>query len=128
MFVSNNDIMAQLTKREEEIMQVIWDLENPFIKEIWEALPEPRPHYNTVATLVKFLEKKGFIGKEKLGNTYRYFVLINKEDYREEHIEELKTKYFDNSLPNMLAHFAKKEKLSEEEIARLIKIIKSNNS
>ncbi len=120
--------MQELTKREDQIMQVIWRLKKAFIRDVVEQLPEPRPHYNTVATIIKILVKKGVLQSELLGNTHQYSPTIDFETYREEHIEELKEKFFDNSFPKMLAHFAKKEHLSEEEIEELIKIIKSKKS
>lgn len=120
--------MEQLTRREEEIMQVIWRLKKAFIRDIVEALPDPKPHYNTVATIVKILVKKEVLKSEKIGNMYRYIPTLNFEDYREDHMTELKEKFFDNSFPKMMAHFAKKEKLTEAEIEELIKIIKSKKS
>ena len=128
MFVSKWNHMGQLTKREEEIMQIIWRLGKAFIREIVEAYPEPKPHYNTVATLVKILEKKEILASKRLGNMHQYSPTVNFEDYREEHVANLKEKYFDNSFPQMLAHFAKKENLTEAEQAELIRIIQSKKS
>ncbi len=120
--------MDQLTKREEQIMQVIWRLEKAFIRDIVDELPAPKPHYNTVATIIKILVKKGVLKSEKMGNMHRYSPAINFEDYREDHIADIKEKYFDNSFPKMLAHFAKKENLTEAEKEELIKIIQSKKS
>lgn len=120
--------MKALTKREDQIMQIIWRLKKAFIRDIVNEFPEPHPHYNTVATLVKILEKKGVLQSEKMGNTYQYRPTQDFDTYREEHIEGIKEKFFDNSFPKMMAHFAKKEKLSEEEKEELIRIIKSKRS
>jgi len=117
--------MKKLTEKEDQIMQVIWKLEQAFIRDIVAELPDPKPHYNTVATLVKILVKKGFLKSEKLGNTDQYSPKISMETYRSEDIKEIKKKYFGNSLPKMMAHFAKQEKLSNQEIEDLIRIIKS---
>lgn len=117
--------MKKLTEREDQIMQVVWQTEGLFIRNIVEALPSPKPHYNTVATIVKILVKKGFLTSAKFGNTDRYSAVIAMEDYRKEHIEDIKEKYFGNSLTKMMAHFAKQEKLSDKEIDDLITIIKS---
>ena len=117
--------MKRLTEREEQIMQVIWQTGGVFIRDIVKALADPKPHYNTVATIVKILVKKGFLRSEKFGNTDKYSALIQIETYRKEHIEDIKKKYFGNSLPKMMAHFAKQEKLSNKEIDELIGIIKS---
>ncbi len=120
--------MKKLTEREDQIMQIVWQTEEIFIRDIMEALPKPEPHYNTVATIVKILVKKGFLKSEKMGNTDRYSAAIPMETYREEHIEDIKEKYFGNSMPKMMAHFAKQEKLSDKEIDELIEIIKSKKA
>ncbi len=120
--------MKKLTEREEQIMQVIWQQDGVFIREVVEQFPKPKPHYNTVATIVKILVKKGFLKSEKIGNTDRYSAKITIEDYRKEDIKDIKKKYFGNSLPKMMAHFAKQEELSDKEIKELITIIKSKKS
>ena len=120
--------MKEFTKREEEMMQVVWRLKKAFIREIIEELPEPKPHYNTVATIVKILVRKGYLQSELLGNTHQYSPTKKYEDYLQQHISEIKEKYFENSLPKLFAHFAKQEKLSEEEKEELIKIIKAKKS
>ncbi len=117
--------MNRLAKREEEIMQIVWRLKTVFIRDIIKALPEPKPHYNTVATIVKILVKKGFLTAEMLGNTHQYQPTIDFEQYRDEHLLNIKKHYFGNSFPNMIAHFAKKENLSDTEIEELMKIISS---
>lgn len=120
--------MKQLTKREDQIMQIVWRLEKAFIKDIVEAFPAPKPHYNTVATLVKILVKKEVLKSEKIGNTHLYSSAVDFEKYREDHLGDVKEKFFNNSFPKMLSHFAKQEKFSEEELQELIDIIKSNKS
>ena len=120
--------MKSLTKREEQIMEVIMKLKNAYIKDIREAMPAPQPHYNTVATIVKILVKKGILQSEMLGNTHQYSPTVDFEDYREEHVSSLKEKFFGNSFPSMMAYFAKQESLSEEEMEELIRIIKSKKS
>jgi len=118
--------MLELTKREDQIMQIIWRLEKAIIRDIVGNFPEPKPHYNTVATLVKILVKKGVLNSEMIGNTHQYSATENFETYREEQIIQIKKKFFDNSMPKMMAHFARQEKMSDKEIAELIKIIKSD--
>src|SRR5690242_17658384 len=117
--------MVKLAKREEQIMQVFWDLENAIIKEVIPHLPDPKPHYNSVATMVKILEEKGFLDHETIGNVYRYFPVINREDYQRHFMKDIVSQYFDNSYPRMLAFFAKEQNLSEEELKEIIKLIKS---
>jgi predicted transcriptional regulator len=117
--------MKQLTKAEDQIMQIVWRLKTVFIRDIIEELPAPKPHYNTVATIVKILVKKGFLKSELLGNTHQYTAVISFESYRKVHLSNIKKNYFGNSLPNMITYFAKGEKLSEADVRELIKIIKS---
>lgn len=119
--------MKELTKREDQIMQIIWKLESAFIKDIVAEFPEPQPHYNTIATLVKILVKKEVLKAEKIGNTYQYSPVQDFESYREETIGDIKEKFFDNSFPKMLSHFARKERLTDEQRAELIKIIKDQS-
>ena len=110
-------------------MQALWTLKQAFVKDILEALPEPKPHYNTIATIVKILaNKKGFLKAELIGNTHLYSPTKAFENYKDQYFDEMKKNYFGNSFPKMLAHFAKKENLTDAEKEDLIKIIKSNNS
>jgi len=117
--------MQKLAKREEQIMQACWQLGNAFIKEIIGELPDPKPHYNSVATMVRILEEKGFLDHESFGNTFRYFPVISKEDYQKHAVGDIVKQYFNNSYPNMLAYFAKEQKLSKAELNEILNIIKS---
>jgi len=118
--------MQKLAKREEQIMQVFWSLEKAFIKEVIPELPDPKPHYNSVATMVKILEDKGFLSHESVGNIFRYFPVITKEDYQKHAMKDIVSQYFDNSYPSMLAFFAKEQKISESELNEILEIIKSS--
>ncbi len=119
--------MKELTKREDQIMRIVWRLKKAFIREIIEEFPEPKPHYNTVATIVKILaNKKGFLVAELMGNTHQYSPSSDFEAYLNNDLADIKQDYFGNSLPRMFAHFAKKENLTEAEKEELIQIIKSN--
>nr|WP_321234934.1 BlaI/MecI/CopY family transcriptional regulator [uncultured Psychroserpens sp.] len=120
--------MEKLTKREDQIMQIIWDLKTAFIRDVIEKLPEPKPHYNSVATIIKILVKKGILKSEKIGNTHLYSPVAEFEDYRDKNLTDIKKKFFGNSLPKMMAYFAKEESLSDEEISELIEVIKSNKT
>ena len=112
--------MEKLTKKEEEIMRVIWKLEKAFIQDIVDDLPEPKLHYNTISTVVKFLHEKKFVEKRKYGNMYQYHPLVSQEDYKSEAMDDMAEKFFDNSYTNMIAHFASKEKISEEELKDIL--------
>lgn len=117
--------MQKLTNKEQEIMEILWTLKEGFIRDVLEQYKEPKPHYNTVATLIKILVKKGFLQSEKLGNMHRYKPLISFDKYKNEDLNEIKKKYFNNSLTKLFSHFAKSENLSKAEQEELIKIIKS---
>ena len=117
--------MQKLAKREEQIMQACWRLGVAFIKEIIAELPDPKPHYNSVATMVRILEDKGFLDHETLGNTFRYFPVISKEQYQKHAVGDIVSKYFDNSYPSMLAYFAREQRLSQKELNEILEIIKS---
>ena len=120
--------MQKLAKREEEIMQILWKLEKGFIKEIIEEMPEPKPHYNTVSTIVRILSDKGFIGHKTFGNTHQYYPLLEKENYQKDAITDVLKKYFDNSYSKMVAHFAKEEKISQDELEDIINLIKKEEN
>ena len=117
--------MQKLAKREEQIMQACWHLGRAFIKEIIAELPDPKPHYNSVATMVRILEEKGFLGHEALGNTFQYYPTISKEQYQEHAFDDIVKKYFNNSYPSMLAYFAKEQKISQEELNEIFALIQS---
>ncbi len=118
--------MQKLAKREEQIMQAVWNLEKSFIKEIIQELPDPKPHYNSVATMLKILEEKGFLAHEIVGNIFQYHPVLSKEDYQKHAMKDIVSQYFDNSYSRMLAFFAKEQKLSDTELNEIVNIIKSN--
>jgi BlaI family penicillinase repressor len=119
--------MQKLAKREEQIMQVFWTLQKAFIKEIIPEMPDPKPHYNSVATMVKILEEKGFLGHEAVGNIYQYYPTISKEDYQRHSMKDIVSQYFDNSYSNMLAFFAKEQNMTDDEINDIVNLIKNKN-
>lgn len=106
-------------------MQVFWDLQKAFIRDVIPLLPDPKPHYNSVATIVKILEEKGFLGHETVGNIYCYFPVISREDYQKHAMKDIVSQYFDNSYPRMLAFFAKEQNLTAEELNEIVNLIKS---
>ena len=113
-----------LTKAEEEIMQVLWKLEKAFIKDIVDELPEPKPHYNTVSTIIKILEDKGFAGHESFGKSNRYFPEVKKDDYTKKTMTQFLKGYFEGSYANMLSFFAKEMDISIEELESILNEMK----
>ncbi len=115
--------MITLTKAEEQIMHIIWELDRVLVRDILEQLPEPKPAYNTVSTVVRVLEKKGFVDHKSYGTTYEYFPQISKEEYTRFHFREFLSKYFDNSFPQMASFFAKEHNIGIEDLEEIVKEI-----
>ncbi len=117
--------MKELTKAEEEIMQVLWQLEKAFVKEILHELGEPKPAYNTVSTIIRILEKKGFVSYQAFGKTHQYFPNISKEAYKTQLSKNLVSNYFGGSIENLVSFFAKKEEISLSQLDEIIKELKT---
>lgn len=112
--------MKHLTNKEEEIMEQFWNDGPLFIQDLLKRMTNPKPHYNTVSTVVRGLEEKGFIGHEQFGNTYRYSAIISREEFSKMSLGNLIGKYFNHSYASVLSMFVQEEKLSTEEIRQLI--------
>ena len=110
----------QLTKAEEQIMQILWDLDEGLVKDIRDRFPEPRPSRNTVSTVVRILEKKGFVSHKAYGNVYVYFPMVTKEEYSKNQLFGLIENYFGNSFPAMASFFAREKDLSIRELDGLL--------
>lgn len=119
--------MKELTKAEEQIMQVIWKLKECFIKEIVEELPEPKPAYNTVGTFLKILETKDFVQRRKVGNVYIYSATIAKRDYGKKNITNLLSKYFNGSSENLLSFMVEEKELSVSQVENLLKKLRKDD-
>jgi len=117
--------MRELTKAEEQIMQVMWQLGPSFIKEILAELPAPKPAYTTVSTIVRILEQKGFVDHKAYGTTHQYFALISKEEYSHYSMKKILVNYFDGSLKQMVSSFSRKENLTMKEMDELMKMLEN---
>ena len=115
--------MKELTKAEEQVMQVIWKVGQGFANEIMTAYPEPKPAYNTVLTIIHILEKKGFVKHETFCRANRYSPAISKEDYSHRFLGSVVERYFNNSYLDLVSAFAKKENFSVEELEEMKKAI-----
>ena len=116
--------MLELTKAEEQIMRVLWDLEKSFVKDIIEQLPDPKPAYNTVSTIVRILEKKGFVSYKAYGKTHEYFPIVSKEEYTKTHMYSFVKNYFSNSFEQMVSFFAREKSISLNEMEDILEIMK----
>ena len=117
--------MKNLTKAEEQIMQVLWKIQSGFVKDILEQLPEPKPAYNTVSTIVRILEKKGFVSHKAFGKTHQYYPVVARDEYKEVYLKNFMENYFSNSYQEMVSFFAKHEDLSITELEEIMKMIKN---
>ncbi len=114
--------MERLTNKEEEIMQALWQIEKGFVKEIITKLPGEN-HYNTVSTIVRNLEEKGFVSYQAFGKTHQYYPLVSKEAYAKKFMNLASKRYFNNSYKSMVSFFATEEKISAEELREILEII-----
>lgn len=121
-----NTMNPKLTVKEEKIMRLFWAYGSMFIRDIISHLPAPKPHYNSVATLVKFLEEKGFIEREPMANSFRYKVLISEQQYRGDTVSEVVARYYGNSYFSLVSQFMKEDKVDIQELKDLIAQIETN--
>ena len=119
--------MTRLTAKEEEIMSFFWDRGALFVKQIHESYPEPRPHYNTLSTIVRGLEDKGYVGYTAYGNTHLYHALVNREEYRRLSLKNVIARHFDNSYRHAVSALIEEEALSIDELKALIHNVEHQN-
>ncbi|NLO71146.1 MAG: BlaI/MecI/CopY family transcriptional regulator [Porphyromonadaceae bacterium] len=115
--------MEKLTHQEEEIMLIIWGNEPGFIKDFIEKMEDPIPPYTTVASIVKNLERKGYVKGKLFGNSYQYSAIINEDDYKKKFMSNVVKKYFENSYKELVSFFVEDKKISAEELQEIIKLI-----
>ena len=119
-----NKWVSELTRAELELMQVIWKKEKVLVHDILDDLPEPKPAYNTVSTLVRVLEKKGFVGHKSYGKTYEYYPLVSKEDYTSRYMTGVLNNFFDGSLSRLVNFFSSNKSISVEETDKILEMLK----
>jgi len=120
--------MEQLTKAEEKVMQMLWKLKKAFVKDIIEEMPEPKPPYNTISSVVRILKDKGFVGFKAYGKTYQYFPIVSKLQYKKFTFGQMLKNYFDGSYETMVSYMVDEEKISDNEISEIKKIIDNKAS
>ena len=116
----------RLTAREEMLMNIFWVNGSLFIRDLVSHIPDPKPHYNTVATLVKFLEEKGFVEREPMANSFRYKVKISEREYRGTTVSDVVARYYDNSYLSLVSQFVEEDKMDLQELKDLIAQIEKN--
>jgi predicted transcriptional regulator len=117
--------MRDLTKAEEEVMQVLWKIKKGFVKDILEHFEDPKPAYNTVSTIVRILQEKGFVTHKAYGRTHEYFPIVTKNEYSKSHLNTFVNDYFSNSFEKMVSFFAKEKSISLHEMQEIMKIMEN---
>ena len=118
--------MEKLTAKEDEILRMFWAHGPMFIQDLLKLFPDPKPHYNTVATQVGFLEEKGYVAREKFANAYRYHAVVSELDFADNVISDTVARFFDNSYASVVSRFVEEEKMDLDEIKALIAQIENN--
>ena len=116
--------MKKLTQAEEEIMQILWRIEEGFVKDLRGNFLDPKPAYNTVSTIIRILEKKGFVAHKPIGKSHLYYPIVTEDAYKKFYLDTIMEGYFENSFDNLVSFFAKEKKLTEKEILGLLEMIK----
>ena len=119
--------MQKLTNKEEEIMHILWKLKKAFVKEVLVEITEDQPHYNTLSTIIRNLEEKGFVAYNAFGNTHQYYPIVSRETYRKRFMNTAIENYFDNSYKSMVSFFAQEDKISADELREILDIIEKKN-
>lgn len=119
----NKITMQKLTNKEEEIMHVLWKLEKAFVKDVLSEMVDEKPHYNTLSTIIRNLEEKGYVSHTAYGNTHQYYPVVTKEEYRKGFMNNAIENYFNNSYKSMISFFAKEEKISADELREILDMI-----
>ena len=119
-------MIKKLAAKEEEVMTLFWQHGDMFIRDLLNYYEDPKPHYNTVATQVKFLEEKKFLGRRPMGNTYQYYALISEKEYKGSALSSVISQYFNNSYTSVVSHFIEEEAMDLDELKALINQIEMN--
>ena len=120
--------MKKLTNKEKEIMELYWQHGPMFVRELLEHYAEPRPHFNTLSTMVRLLEKNGFLGHRQYGNTYQYYATVSEKEYGKSSLAGVIKSYFNNSYMSAVSSFVKEEKISVDELKELISQIEKGEA
>lgn len=119
--------ISQLTKAEEQVMQYLWDLKKAFLKDILDLFPEPKPHTNTVSTILKVLKEKDFVDYEVFGRQHQYFPIVSKENYSGKSMKSLVKNYFQGSYKEAVSFLVEKNEMSVEDLEMLLNELKDKN-
>jgi len=118
--------IKELTKAEEQVMQILWEIKKGFVKDVIEKMPEPKPAYNTVSTIIRILEKKGFVGYKSFGKTHEYYPLIARDTYRSFFLKNFMGNYFGGSIRNLVSFFARENELDINDMEEIMKYVEED--
>lgn len=118
--------IKELTKAEEQIMQILWDRKKGFVKDVMTDMPDPKPAYNTVSTIIRILEKKGFVGYNTFGKTHEYFPLIDRDTYRSFSLKNMLGNYFGGSIEKLVSFFARDNNMDMDQVEAILKEVKGD--
>ena len=118
--------MKQLTKAEEQVMQILWKIKQGFVRDVLDQMPAPKPAYNTVSTIIRILEKKGFIGYKAYGKTHEYFPLVAENEYKSFYLKSMISGYFGGSFERLVSFFAKDNNMNINEMEELLKNVQED--
>jgi BlaI family transcriptional regulator, penicillinase repressor len=119
--------LKELTRAEDQVMQILWSIGRGVVRDIIDKMPEPKPAYNTVSTIVRILETKGFVDHKAYGKTHEYFPLVTKEKYTRFYLNNMIRGYFNGSFQNLVSFFARDNKLDASDIEKLLSEVKSDD-
>ena len=117
--------LKELTRAEDQVMQILWKLEKAFVKDIIEEMPDPKPAYNTISTIVRILETKGFVDHKAYGKTHESYPIVSKDHYTKFYLNNMIRGYFNGSFQNLVSFFAKENKMNVSDLEKLLKEIKN---
>ena len=120
--------LKELTRAEDQVMQILWTIGKGFVKDIIGQMPDPKPAYNTVSTIVRILETKGFVNHKAYGKTHEYFPVVTREKYTKFYLNNLLKGYFDGSFRNLVSFFAKENKMDIREMEKILEELKNQKS
>lgn len=118
--------MKELTKAEEQLMHLLWNRGKGFVKDLIKDMPEPKPAYNTVSTIIRILEKKGFVAHNAYGKTHEYYPVVSKKEYTRSFMKSFMHNYFSGSFQEMVSFFAKADKMSLNDLDDLMEDVKKD--
>jgi BlaI family penicillinase repressor len=120
--------MRELTRAEEQVMQILWKIEKGFVKDILDHFDDPKPAYNTISTIVRILQDKGFVTHKVYGRTHEYYPCVSKAEYSKSHLNTFVKDYFSNSFEKMVSFFAREKGISVHEMEEIMKVMEKEVS